>query len=765
MALTFPKLHDPYRPGSGPLVQPWIQPQRRSLLLFRRHWPFVSLFVITLLLVLATWSLQTRWRDLVVPLCAIVAYAIVAFCYDLADRWSESTNWQQRLRVMRKISVVLSLTALHWYLPAASTELWLLYLIPMITVGVDLDRSWATVLVSLTCLLMFLSALPMPDIQTFAAARGTYLLNGAIRAVMGGYVGMTCYLLAHALAYQTNTMRDVLGSLLDATVADRWLNMADTVAEVIAEFLSEAKRKVTMNVLVYESAEEQMRLVGSSTAAGQGLAGEGFAFHVAKGITGWAAQQNKPCFINDTDHDPEGRFLAAAAFPGTRSALAMPLRLDSQHGVVLEMESTAPYDVAYEDLHLLDHIGHYLLTNHQRSTLLSFHQRLIQLGTTLAGRIIHVNEIGTMLGEIGTVALELLDADLIRFYYHNPETNRIDQCCTVGLLQHSAAAQSPGAPHVIDTLGPATRDPLLTELMEAIDLRLFKDAQQDPLLTDRTFQNSQTAPDQEPFVLREGIVSCAAMPLIVGQEKLGLMWVSYRTKQTFPPLLQTCIQLLAPYAALAIKSSIQSVLSERQRRVAMRRIVHDSLAHRLHDVTRGLERLDRHRFGTHGWKEERMIVQQQVERARHVVENLINEHHWLTLQSVLDDLATHAQLIEKYHELAVETRFGKVPDTPISIAGGNELMYACDEILGNALRHSQATALSITAEVEQQQLRIYIADNGIGFDIDQVRLGQGIVSMRDRIERMQGTVDLSSVPEKGTLIYFEIPLDGCATVY
>jgi len=743
------------------LVQPWIQPQRRSLLLFRQHWPFVSLFVISALLVLATWPLQIRWRDLGVTVLAIVAYATVAFCYDLADRWSESKPWQQRLRVLRKVSMLLGLTALHWYLPAASTELWVLYLIPMITVGVDLDRAWATVLILLTCLLMFLSALPIPDLRAFSTDWVTYLLNGAIRAVMGGYVGMTCYLLAHALAYQTNTMRNVLGSLLDATVADRWLNMADTVAEVIAAFLSEAKRKVTMNVLIYESEQNQMRLVGSSTSAGQGLAGKGFAFHAAKGITGWAAHQDKPCFINNTDHDPETRFLRTEAFPGTRSALAMPLRLDHRSSVVLELESTEPYDVGHEDLQLLDHIGHYLLTNHQRSTLLTFHQRLIRLGTTLANRIIHVNEIGTMLEEIGTVARDLLDADLIRFYYRNPETNQIDQRCTIGSLQQAPSTPSADVHLSIEALGADAPYPLVMQLMEGADPRLFKEAQTDPLLTAQTLRNPQEA-QEAPFVIREGIVSCAAVPLIVGQEKLGLMWINYRAKQSFPPLLQTCIQLLAPYAALAIKSSIQSVLSERQRRIAMRRIVHDSLAHRLHDVTRGLERLDRHAFGTPGWKEERMIVQQQVERARRVVENLLGERHWLTLQSVIEDLKIHAQLIEKYHELSVKTVFGEAPDTPISIAGGNELMYACDEILGNAVRHSGATELSITTEVAQRQLRIQITDNGIGFDTDTVRLGQGIGSIRDRIQRMNGAVDLISTPGDGTRVFLGIPLEAYA---
>jgi DNA-binding NarL/FixJ family response regulator/putative methionine-R-sulfoxide reductase with GAF domain len=425
MSIDF--LRDPYRPGNGPLVQPWIQPLRRNLLTFRRYWTLVSLLTFSLLIGLATFPIQNRWRDLGITLLAVVGYGTAALLFNLADRYTQGSAWQQRLRALRKFAVVLGLTAMHWFLPAASTELWLLYLIPMLTVGVDLDRFWATGLIGFTMALMFLSAWPLPEPTTLVDNWWLYSRNGAIRALIGGYVGATSYLLARSLAYQTNTIRTGLANLLDTAITEPWLNAADKVAGVLATLLRETKRHVTVNVLVYETVHKTMRLIGSSTAAGQQLATSNFVFDAAQGITGWAAQRGDPCFINDTDHDPEGRFLPTAAFPGTRSALAVPIRLDQKRSVVLELESTMPNDVAYEDLQLMQHVGHYLLTAHQRSAMVDFHQRLAQLGTVLAERIIHVKEIGAMLQEIGAVALDLLEADVIRFYYRDPESERIDQ--------------------------------------------------------------------------------------------------------------------------------------------------------------------------------------------------------------------------------------------------------------------------------------------------------------------------------------------------
>lgn len=739
MHIDLGKLRDPYQPGAGPVVQPWIQPRRRTLLTFRHYWPWVSLATTMVLIVLATLPIQQGWYGFYAALMAAGCYTVAAMSFDLADRQIKAPVWQQRLRVIQKISFITALTAVHWLLPAASTELWLLYLIPMLTVGVDLDRAWALGLVVFTMVLLFFSAWSLTDSTA-------YLRTGAIRALMGGYVGATSYLLARSLAYQTNTLREGLSRLLDATITDRWLNAANAVARIIADLLSETSCTVTVNVLAHERTSDHIRLVGSSTPAGQALAETGFTFAVKQGITGWAAQRQRPCFINDTANDPEQRFLPNAAFPGTRSALAVPIPLDAKHTAVLEIESPIPHDVAYEDLQLMNHVAHYLLATHQRSELLALHQQLVRLGAELAERIIQVEEIGAMLEKIGSVALDLLNADVIRFYYRHPESGRIEQRRTIGELRHPNAEGSPA------------NDPqsIVTQLMEEGRFQTFPDPLSDPRLTRRLQWHQQR--HCEPFVIREGIQACAAMPLIVGQEKLGLMWVNYRRTQEFSPALCTSIQLLAPYAALAIKSGVQSALNEKKRRGAMRRIVHDALAHRLHDVARGLESLDKYPPASPIWKAERMIVQCQVERARRVVDNLVGERPWLTLQSIVDDLKMQAQWIEKLYQIAVQFTGCPAPVTPITMSGGNELMFACDEILGNAVCHSQATMLSITVDITNDLLHICVADNGVGFDTSRVRLGQGIASIRDRIHRLNGLVHLCSDPGRGTVVYLAVPI-------
>lgn len=512
-------LRDPYRPGVGPVVQPWIQPLRRNLLAFRRYWPWMRLAATSVLIILATLPMQVGAHSWLVALFAVGMYWLAMFGFELVDHYLHSPVWRQHLGGIRKLAGLLALMVVHWWLPAANTELWLLYLIPMMTLGVDLDRFWATFLISLTMVLMFLSAWPFAEVNELQTDWGAYIRSGLIRAVISGYAGLTSYLLSRCLAYQSNNTREVLSRLFDLAAADAWFDTQNAVARSIAAALDESTNTIAVHILTYEPKLNIMRLIGSSTSDGEMLAQEGYKFNADQGITGWAARHQKPCFINDTRNDPEHRFLAHRAFSEARSALAVPLRLDDRRSVVLYIESPIANGVAFEDLQLMNHVAHYLLASDQRSKILEFHKQLAKLGASLADRIIRVEDVGAMLEEIGQVALDLLNADVIRFYYRNPETGLIEKRRTVGELIRPDTEESPA------------NDPesLVFQLMEEFRLQPFPTALQDERLTRRLHWHEQRS--LPPFVVREAIHSCAAMPLVVGQEKLGLMWVNFRRLQ------------------------------------------------------------------------------------------------------------------------------------------------------------------------------------------------------------------------------------------
>jgi signal transduction histidine kinase len=60
----------------------------------------------------------------------------------------------------------------------------------------------------------------------------------------------------------------------------------------------------------------------------------------------------------------------------------------------------------------------------------------------------------------------------------------------------------------------------------------------------------------------------------------------------------------------------------------------------------------------------------------------------------------------------------------------------------------------------EEALRLDVADNGSGFDLDDLHEGMGLVNVRDRVEALGGVVSVSSDPGQGTIVSVEIPLDG-----
>jgi signal transduction histidine kinase len=56
-------------------------------------------------------------------------------------------------------------------------------------------------------------------------------------------------------------------------------------------------------------------------------------------------------------------------------------------------------------------------------------------------------------------------------------------------------------------------------------------------------------------------------------------------------------------------------------------------------------------------------------------------------------------------------------------------------------------------------LSLTVADNGAGFDVDEaIGRGLGLLSMRERIEAIAGTLDIESKPGAGTLLKVTVPL-------
>lgn len=74
------------------------------------------------------------------------------------------------------------------------------------------------------------------------------------------------------------------------------------------------------------------------------------------------------------------------------------------------------------------------------------------------------------------------------------------------------------------------------------------------------------------------------------------------------------------------------------------------------------------------------------------------------------------------------------------------------EALNNISKHALASRVSVLLAVADDGVALTIADNGTGFDAEEIERGMGLVSMRERVEVSGGSFELHSIPQQGTEI-------------
>jgi signal transduction histidine kinase len=82
--------------------------------------------------------------------------------------------------------------------------------------------------------------------------------------------------------------------------------------------------------------------------------------------------------------------------------------------------------------------------------------------------------------------------------------------------------------------------------------------------------------------------------------------------------------------------------------------------------------------------------------------------------------------------------------------------YAVSEALANAVKHARASIVHVELDAPDATLRLSIRDDGIG-GADPAQ-GSGLTGLRDRIEAVGGTLDVTSPADGGTTLLIEIPV-------
>lgn len=275
-----------------------------------------------------------------------------------------------------------------------------------------------------------------------------------------------------------------------------------------------------------------------------------------------------------------------------------------------------------------------------------------------------------------------------------------------------------------------------------------------------------------------------AVPIVLGEEVFGC--INIEGLNPFDEDDVASIQVIADHLAVAIKNVSLSrearqaaVMRERQR---LARDLHDAVSQALSSISLMSQSI------VTAWRRDPAEGERRARRIEELARLAFAEMRALLRELRPDPAgdpgpntadAPGAADVRKMGLAAALQRFAFIlaPQTPsirldfsayqAQPPSLEERLYLiCREALSNAIRHSGADRLDVSAAVSENILTLSIQDNGRGFDAaarveapaDSAEQGIGLQTMSERSAALGGVCEVQSQPGRGTTVCIRIPL-------
>lgn len=160
-----------------------------------------------------------------------------------------------------------------------------------------------------------------------------------------------------------------------------------------------------------------------------------------------------------------------------------------------------------------------------------------------------------------------------------------------------------------------------------------------------------------------------------------------------------------------------------------------------------------------GLREARTLTERTIVEIRRLISALspaVLEE--LGLEAALRQLATR---LRRFQRMQVRLHVTPLRDLPQQVASvGYRLMQEC---LNNVARHSSATLVNISVVSADEELRLCVEDDGVGFRVEEAlakRGSLGLAGMAERVALLGGEFHVTSRPGRGTRVSIELPIRG-----
>jgi signal transduction histidine kinase len=253
---------------------------------------------------------------------------------------------------------------------------------------------------------------------------------------------------------------------------------------------------------------------------------------------------------------------------------------------------------------------------------------------------------------------------------------------------------------------------------------------------------------------------------------LGALSVTKRSGETLTPVEENLLTHLAGQAGLVLKnvgltSDLQARLVElrasRQRLVTAQDEERRRLERNLHDGAQQHLVALKVKLGL-----AEMLASRDPEKAKATIAQLKGDAD--EALETLRDLARGIYpplLAEKGLGVALESQARKAT-VPVVVDAEGIGRYSQDveaavyfsvlEALQNVQKYAQASQATVRLREKDGTLRFEVADDGKGFDLTTTTKGSGLTNMADRLDALDGDVQLTSDPGRGTQLRGSLPV-------
>jgi len=290
-------------------------------------------------------------------------------------------------------------------------------------------------------------------------------------------------------------------------------------------------------------------------------------------------------------------------------------------------------------------------------------------------------------------------------------------------------------------------------------------------------------PDAIPAFVEAGITSIVAVPIMSGNQPLGMLATgSINRPKGFSNRDVAILAGIGREAGIAVKNAHlyenmrfyarQVTRAQEDERKRIARELHDDTAQALIHLSRRLDSL-----ATSSSAQLSESTTERLEELHELIDGILRGVRRFSRDlrpSVLDDLG----LLPALEGLLADVREGPSLEedgieTELKVCGDRRrlspeaelgLFRIVQEALNNVRRHSQASQVVTVVEFGEGRAKITVDDDGQGFEPpdgsgDLVVMGKlGLAGMHERARLLDGTLQIQSEPGEGTTVTVDIPI-------